>query len=118
MCIALSSREFDVKNGGLKVTFDADWNAKSGAACDPKEKYIVKLKRSGIFSDTTITTTTMPPGRFSLSWTGLPNDTYYLEIRAAGGHSESCCLQGDLLLFFFNAPPPAPRRRFRPGDIA
>ena len=28
MCIALASREFDVKNGGLKVTFDLGWHAK------------------------------------------------------------------------------------------
>jgi hypothetical protein len=115
MCIALDSREFDVKNGGLKVTFDVGWNAKTGAACDPSEKYIVKLKQTGFWSDKTISTNTMPPGRYSLEWHGLDDDTYYLEIRAAGGHKESCCLQGDMLLYFFNAPKPRP---FRPGDIA
>jgi hypothetical protein len=115
MCIALASREFDVKDGGLKVTFDVGWLAKHGAACDPKDKFIVKLKSSGWFSDTTVTTSTVQAGRWSLQWHGLPDDTYYLDIRAADAHSESCCLQGDMLLFFFKAPP---RRRYRPGDLA
>ena len=115
MCIALASREFDVKDGGLKVTFDVGWNPKQGAVCDPKEKFIVKLKSPGLFSDKTITTTTVQAGRWSLQWHGLPDDTYYLDIRAADGHSESCCLQGDLLLYFFKAPP---QRRYRQEDLA
>lgn len=118
MCIALSSREFDVKNGGLKVTFDVGWNAKQGAACDPKEKFIVKLRSPRwLRSDKTVTTSTVQAGRWSLQWHGLPDDTYYLDISAAGAHSESCCLQGDLLLYFFAAPPQY-RRRFRPGEMA
>ena len=49
MCIALASRKFDVKDGSLKVTLDVGWDAKPGAACDPKEKFIIKLKTPGFF---------------------------------------------------------------------
>ena len=115
MCIALDSREFDVKTGGLKVTFDVGWDPKQGAVCDPKEKFIVKLKTPGLFSDDTITTNTLQAGRWTLPWRGLPDDTYYLDIKAAGGHNQSCCLQGDLLLYFFSAPP---QRRYRQEDLA
>ncbi|HEY4640009.1 MAG TPA: DUF4157 domain-containing protein [Thermoanaerobaculia bacterium] len=94
----LDSREFEVKDGNVKVGIDARWEGpdEGAASCETHRTspYQVSLRKKGfIFDDSYGDCDFDPEGPSTRVWRGIPPGTYYLTIWGANTNP-NCCLEG------------------------